>query len=80
MRIGAWGRISESIILWLASYHPPSSFSLLFARLSEVLLKALRISKECLHWVDLGLSKGLHGPSGRKGQVLEADVHPQPDI
>jgi hypothetical protein len=26
------------------------------------------------------LSKGLHGPSGRKGQVLEADVHPQPDI
>jgi len=43
-------------------------------------LKALRISKECLHWVDLGLSKGLHGPSGRNGQVLEADVHPQPDI
>ena len=76
MRIGAWGRISESIILWLASYHPPSSFFLLFVRL----LKALRISKECLHWVDLGLSKGLHGPSGGNGQVLEADVHPQPDI
>jgi hypothetical protein len=56
------------------------SLQLLVVRLSGVLLKDLRISKECLHWVDLGLSKGLHGPSGRKGQVLEADVHPQPDI
>ena len=53
----------------------PSSGSFLFVDgLSEFFLKALRISKECLHWVDLGLSNGLRGPSGRKGQVLKAEM------
>ena len=64
----------------MVGFLPSSGSFLVVDGLSEFFLKALRISEECLHWVDLGLSKGLHGPSGIKGQVLKADVHPQPDI
>ena len=54
----------------MVGFLPSSGSFLVVVRLSEDFLKALRISKEFLHWVDLGLSKGLHGPSGIKGQVL----------
>ena len=56
----------------------PSFSSDHFVRPAEDFLKALRISKECLHWVDLGLSKDLHFTWSirKKG----ANVHSQPDI
>ena len=54
----------------MVGFLPSSGSFLVVVRLSEDFLKALRISEEYLHWVDLGLSTGLHGPSGIKGQVL----------
>ena len=50
----------------------PSFSSDHFVRPAEDFLKALRISKECLHWVDLGLSKDLHFTwSIRKNLIFE---------